>query len=167
MWLGREVSWEKDVFPAWQRAASDAERPNSDVWGYLPPVHWFEAEIQRVDIAHTFVIGTSDLLDVFGSHRLIDLNQPMTGEDEFAHRVRDRAMAVAIGDGLKLERPIVVSDTLAGPFTVLDGNHRVIASQFLGRLVGLPIYLGIGRDIRTYFWSRPAYRTATPGATTL
>jgi hypothetical protein len=158
MRVGVAVSWDRDVFPCWRRSANNALRPNSDVWRPLPSgTAWFEAEVEPGDISCMFLIGSSDLLETFGSYRLSDIVRVMNGDDRFNHRSRIRSLSQSIRDGCLLERPIVVSQSDFGPFVIIDGNHRCLAYYSLERLPGLQVYLGKAPDLLSaYPWARSA-----------
>ena len=155
------VTWDRDVFPCWQRSANAAARPNSDVWGPLPgDIRWFSATLEEQDIPVLYMIGSQDLRDTFRTYKVNEVGLDMTGIDPHSHRVRVRAIAVNIRQGLRLERPIIVADSDQGPFVVIDGNHRCLAYRTIGRLSGVGVYLGLARGLsHRYKWARLALAT--------
>ena len=51
---------------------------------------------------------------------------------------------------------ILVSPSIDGNFTILEGNKRAVALQSINRLTGNHVYLGISKQIRDYVWARYA-----------
>lgn len=158
MKLGASVSWERDVFPCWQRSANNAARPNSDVWGPFPlGICWYEANVEEADIPLLYLIGSSDLCESFGSYRIADIDRAMAGDDQHNHKVRVRALSQAIRAGRSFERPVAVGNSGTGPFVLIDGNHRALAFYAEQRLQGLELYLGILPGMtHAYKWAWPA-----------
>jgi hypothetical protein len=158
MRIAQEVTWHADVFPCWRRSAKNAARPNSDVWGRLPPgVRWFDAELEGSDTARLYLIGSSDIRETFGSYRIGEISESQENRDRFNHWARVRAIRDALLLGQPLERPILVAESGAGPFVIIDGNHRCLAHYFEQRLVGLPAYLGMVSGLNSaYCWARQA-----------
>lgn len=116
-----------------------------------------EAEVQESDLPHLFLIGSPDLQETFGAYRIADISRDMSGDDRYRHRIRVRSLARAAREGRALERPILVSDSVVGPYVFIDGNHRALALHAGGLLSGLQVYLGTARQLlRRYDWARSA-----------
>jgi hypothetical protein len=161
MKLGRVVDWERDVLAAWKRSANNAPRPNSDVWGKLPQgVCWLEGRIEYDDIDRLYVLGSSDWKEVFGSYRVVEIASKEFGiDDKHKHRSRICAIGDAYSIGKLFEPIAMVAFSGAGPFMVIDGNHRVVAMERRRLLVGQSVFLGLHREIGTSFgWFNNAVR---------
>lgn len=158
MRIGEPVSWDHDVLPSWRRSANNAPRPNSDVWRPLPPsISWSEAEVEGADPSRLYLLGSADFLDAFGSYRVGDVGRAMTGDDRHGHHRRVRSLAEAIRSGRPFEPPVLVAETAAGPFVIIDGNHRCLAYHALGNLPGVRVYLGLAPGLlAAYPWARHA-----------
>lgn len=52
---------------------------------------------------------------------------------------------------------ILVSDSMSGPFTIIEGNKRFVVLGKLNRLAGLEVYLGTSDSIKSYIWARHTY----------
>lgn len=152
--VGDSASWEHDVLPAWRRAAGNRERPNSDVWGKLPEgVAWYRATIGRHDIQNLYVIGSGDWKAVYDSYKLTDIAADTSSEaDKYNHRKKIHALQERLSAGEEFEPAILVSDSKQGPFVIIDGNHRAVASCRLGRLVNMRIFIGIHPHMRDCGW---------------
>jgi hypothetical protein len=57
-------------------------------------------------------------------------------------------------------RLVIVSDSLGGPFTIIDGNHRAVLLLAQSRLVGTRVHLGVHPQIRQFDHAGMAYRSA-------
>ena len=160
MRIGRVVYWERDVLAAWRRSVNNADRPDSDVWGKLPPnVCWVTARIEDVDVPKIHVIGSSDWKDIFGTYRLVDIaSQAFHGtDDKHTHRSRILGIENAYATGKHFEPIAMVASSGEGPFVVIQGNHRAVAIQRLGLLVGQTVFVGLHEEISASFgWFRQA-----------
>lgn len=162
MHIKDSVSWEQDVFSAWRRAAHNAVRPNSDVWGKLSKdTCWFRGNIEQSDVECLYVIGSGDWKEVFGSYRIVDIvADKLPVNDKYNHCQRFREMQDAIAEGKKFEPLIVVSYSGMGPFVIIDGNHRAVAYLRLGSLVSRSVFIGLHSNIKSDFvWFRQALLT--------
>lgn len=159
MHIAKSVNWEKDVLPAWRRAAGNAESPNSDVWGKLPEgVSWFLGYIERSDIQNLYVIGSGDWKEVFGTYRLLEVAaDSSTEDDKYKHRQKFGKLQKLISGGEQFEPIIAVTHSEKGPFVIIDGNHRAVAYLKLGLLESQEIFIGLHHRIKTEFvWYRLA-----------
>ena len=154
MLFGRVATWEHDVFPAWRRSANNALRPNSDVWGNLPQnVCWLVANIDDIDTSRLYVIGSSDWMETFGTYKVQDIaaKPSSTTDDKYKHNSRIKGIGVAYSLGKNLEPIILVCHSGEGPFVVVDGNHRAVAMQKEGLLVGKQVFVGMHARMGTEF----------------
>ncbi len=129
--------------PAWRGAAGHTGHYNCDIWGRLPEdVRWFRATMEPRDIALLYVIGSEDWLKEFGSYRLLDI----VGSTENAagyHRDRIRSIRQNPSSTWQTIPLIAAASDAAGPFVLLDGNHRAVVQQLRGLLVGQACFLGL------------------------
>jgi hypothetical protein len=161
MKLKNIVDWDNDVLAAWRRSAQHTTHHNNDVWSRLPAgVCWFQAEIEAQDIDAMYVIGSEDWKEVFGTYRLLGVacaNYEI--DDHYHHRSRIDSVQKTLIANCKTEPLIMVGSHGAGPFVVMDGNHRATAMLRLNRLVGQECYVGFQQKIATDFvWFRRAVK---------
>lgn len=164
MELGNVVDWEQHVLPAWRRSSRQTS-PNADVWGRLPPgVCWFQCRIADNDIEKLLVIGSEDWPDVFGSYRLTEISRADYADDDvYGHKSRVRGIRLAMEQGLQAEPLVLVADSGAGPFVIIDGNHRAIGLHQLDRLVGQTCFVGFHHRMHADFvWFRRPVEHAHP-----
>jgi hypothetical protein len=118
---------------------------------------WFEAEVQATDLERLYLIGSSDLREIFGSYRLSEIARTAEGNDRFNHMVRIRGLVADLRRGRTFERAILVAESGEGPFVIIDGNHRCLAYHCEQCLAGQAVYLGMATDlISRYAWARQA-----------
>lgn len=164
MELGEVVDWDRHVLPAWRRS-SRQRSPNADVWGRLPPgVCWFQGRIADKDVGKLLMIGSQDWCEVFGSYRLTEISSAGYADDDiYGHKSRVRDIRLAMTQGRQMEPLVLVADNGAGPFVIIDGNHRAICLHQLDRLVGQVCFVGFHHRMHTDFlWSRRAVERAGP-----
>lgn len=158
MELGKVVDWEEHVLAAWRRS-SQRTSPNADVWGRLPPgVCWFEARMTDGDVGNMLLIGSEDWVEVFGSYRLDEVSRAGYADDDiYGHKARVRNIRAAMEQGRQMEPLVLVADSATGPFVIIDGNHRAISLQQLGRLAGHPCFVGFHHRMhKDFLWSQRA-----------
>lgn len=164
MKFGRAIEWEQ-VFSSWRGPVPAEAAPNADVWGALPPgVAWFECEIETCDLARLFVIGSPDWQETFGTHALAGIaTSPLLNDDRYHHRERILGIASACARGRIYSPPIITAHSGHGPFVIIDGNHRAVALQRLGLLLGQRVYLGCHPQMGQIFqWFRWAFCPPRP-----
>lgn len=158
MELGDVVDWDQHVLAAWRRS-SKRTSPNADVWGRLPPgVCWFHGRIADDDVGKLLLIGSEDWYKVFGSYRLTEVSHAEYADDDvYGHKARVRNISLAMSQGRQMEPLVLVADSAAGPFVLIDGNHRAICLHQLGKLVGQACFIGFHHRMHADFlWSRRA-----------
>ena len=158
MHIGRTVDWEMDVFSAWRRSADGDHSPNSDVWSTLPPgVCWFDCRFELEDIEKSYVIGSADWKEVFGSYDLRSIAATTyDGEDDsFRHKSRIIGIRNAMAVGQIFEPIILTAFSGDGPFVIAEGNHRAVAMMQLGIIIGQPVFVGFHKQMGEKFnWFR-------------
>ncbi len=137
----REVPQQR-VFDEWEKAGTfqpvvTAELPDG--------VRWSEARPDIQDINVTSIIRSDDWRRTFGTYDPLAIaRMACLPNDENDHRGRIcRMTETLLSGGTFTERPILVGPSATGPFTAIDGNHRVLAAIRAGRFVGLDVFLGI------------------------
>lgn len=162
MQIGCAVDWEERVLSSWRRSAGGKPLPKPEVWQPMPPgVCWFQCRVEPEDQKKIYVIGSRDWKLLFGScHLQTVAANPCLGTDDYRHQSRVRSMKKALAVGDTFEPLILTAFSGAGPFVIIDGNHRAIALLQLGLLVGQPVFIGfhprMGHD---FIWFRRAVQT--------
>jgi hypothetical protein len=113
---------------------------------------WFLAEIEESDLEKIYIISSSDWIKITPSFKLLEAvaNLEKEIDDEKIENIKiKRSIFQNNIDGLD-RRLFLVSPTVKGNFTIIEGNKRAVALQSIGRLVGTRIYLGISPLIENY-----------------
>ncbi|MBF0270646.1 MAG: hypothetical protein HQL98_01035 [Magnetococcales bacterium] len=162
MQIGRAVEWHNHVLHSWHRSSGGKPQPKPEVWQPLPAgVCWFRCRMEPADCDKLYVIGSQDWKLLFGSCRLpIVAADPCLGTDDYRHKSRIQSMKKALAVGDSFEPLILTAFSGEGPFVIIDGNHRAVALQQLGLLVGQTVFVGfhprMGHD---FVWFRRAVQT--------
>lgn len=128
--LSHGVVTEQQVFEDWRLydGRPDTVPIRTDIIHARFPrdAEWHDAEIEAHDVANLFLISVGDL-GPFSSNTWsleVTAKNYSSGFHDPDHSIRFEKL---------LKRPmpfdtrlVVVSDTLSGPFTVIDGNHRAV-----------------------------------------
>ena len=142
------------------------ENWRSDIKQPLPSdINWYEAVLEQRDVGRLFIISSDDWSGISRHTFLVssvaeNLNE--TSSNEHSLRISSdikRKLCFLESGGTLDTKFILVSDKVAGPFTIIEGNRRAVVLRCLNRLAGTRIYLGISRGITDYMWSRYAYRS--------
>jgi hypothetical protein len=88
----------------------------------------------------------------------VDVAQGFTKENstDIANKIREFTEILQENLTYLDSRLIIVSPSLKGNFTLIDGNKRAVALYRIGRLVGNRAYLGISPDVVNYRWASRA-----------
>jgi hypothetical protein len=128
-----------------------------DIRDPLPTnLKWFFAEIEEKDIPKIYIISSDDWETIAPSFKLLDAVDALdrnNNNDIIENIKAKRAIYQNAIDGLD-RRLILVSPTVEGNFTIIEGNKRAVALQSIKKLVGTQIYLGVSRKIEGYWWAR-------------
>jgi hypothetical protein len=157
MKIGAVVDWDQIVMPIWRASAEHTGHYNRDVWGRLPEgMCWFRCRIEPQDIAGCHVIGAEDWRDTFGSYRLADVVESYAGVDDGErHKSHIETMRKSLDKGWDAGQLIFVASDGAGPFVLIDGNHRAVALQLQGLLAGQECFVGFHHrlaDDFVWYW---------------
>ncbi len=86
-----------------------------------------------------------------------DAAHPYASQVRHLPRIR-RMLDTLLSGGDLPGHAIVVGDGFRGPFTVIDGCHRLVARHHHGTLVGQQVYFGTSSGFVAYSLARYAYR---------
>jgi hypothetical protein len=157
-----------EVLGAWRRleGIGPPESLRTDILNSTFPhaTEWFVADIEQSDLDLMYMIPVDD----FGilSNHTWELRSAADyfSETFFAGNYDQSHPDHAKRLGRLLEwkdrdcsRLIIVSDSVAGPFTILDGNHRAVLRAHAHNLIGATVYLGLHSQIRAFSWARHSF----------
>ena len=118
---------------------------------------WYRAQIEARDILRLFMISVHDFGPISCNTWLL-----ATAAQNYAQGFKDPDHTLRIQKLLAREsfdpRLIVVADSLDGPYTIIDGNHRAIILAERNQLIGQECFLGIHPRIRQFNHAGMAYR---------
>ncbi|MBF0439480.1 MAG: polysaccharide deacetylase family protein [Magnetococcales bacterium] len=166
---GSRVDWESDVLASWRRSAGGAKFPKQKIWELLPTgVNWFICRIDAQDIDRMYLFGTYDWEQAFasGSYHLSTIaadpcQENAEEQNNFRHKFRINEIRKMYASGLRFEPIILTACSMEGPFVIIDGNHRAIAMQQLGMLVGQTVFIGLHDKMESDFgWFRETVNRA-------
>ncbi|MBF0440175.1 MAG: polysaccharide deacetylase family protein [Magnetococcales bacterium] len=166
---GSLVDWENDVLASWRRSAGGVKFPKQKIWELLPTgVNWFICRIDAQDIDRMYLFGTYDWKQAFatGSYHMRTIAADPCQEseeesDDFRHKFRINEIRKMYASGLRFEPIILTACSMEGPFVIIDGNHRAIAMQQLGMLVGQTVFIGLHDKMESDFgWFRETMNQA-------
>ena len=125
-------------------------------------IDWSTAELEEGDFGELLVIREAGWANTFGANKSlkevagqIRLTQKETGGVNIPQIVEIKD---AIGKSQFEERMILIAAREAGPYTILDGNHRAVAFQMeadeTGSTAHLPtdVILGVSKSMRSCAW---------------
>lgn len=138
--------------PTWRDSAQHTGHFNRDVWGRLPDgMCWFRGCIEQQDIVQLYVIGSEDWQEEFGSYQLPKIADACLEPGNGYHQSRIRAMRQSLDEGWESGPLVLVASDGAGPFVMIDGNHRAAALQMQGELSGRECLVGFHRRLAEDF----------------
>ena len=114
------------------------------------------AEIEEKDIERIFIISSDDWRNITQSFRLLDTVKSLNSlkdDGKVKNILAKKAIYQRDIDSLD-RRFILVSLSVNGNFTIIEGNKRALALLSMNELVGNQIYLGVSSKIRNYVWAR-------------
>jgi hypothetical protein len=145
---------EDAVFGAW-RALNKVSTLDPTIIDHNFPksVSWCTARIESHDIAHLLLIHVPDLGPLSNNSWTLSIAAELYGESIAQHKPYDPEHAKRMESLLewphRFDHPaILVSDNTAGPFVILDGNHRLMLLAHETRIIGAQVYLGVDRRMR-------------------
>jgi hypothetical protein len=119
---------------------------------------WHDCEIEALDIPKLFLISVGD----FGPFSRHTWSLEVTAKN-YASGFFDSDHIARFEKLVKRQPPfdtrlVLVSDTLDGPYTIIDGNHRAVLLLVSNRLVGTMAHLGVHPKIRQFDHAGMTYR---------
>lgn len=154
----------EEVLNHWKQIDSFKDCPHTaswrkKIWSPLPTnTRWYDAEIEEKDLERIFIISSDEWSYLSRSFKLINVVGELKKETdtEIARRILD-LIEMFRRNSHNLDRKLtIVSPSLEGNFTIIDGNKRSIALFKIGKLIGNRIYLGISTKIIDYPWAERA-----------
>jgi hypothetical protein len=131
-----------------------------DIIEKLPnDLKWFEVEIESNDIEKMYIISSDDWRILTSSFRVIDVvNSISKGkiDEKFVPNILEKKIKYEENINSIDRKLILVSPTIHGNFTIIEGNKRAVALHSINKLVGNTVYLGISNDVRSFVWARYA-----------
>lgn len=114
------------------------------------------AEIEEEDIEKIFIISSDDWRSITKTFRLLDTVKSLNSaknDDKVKNILAKKEIYQRDINGLD-RKFILVSPSVNGNFTIIEGNKRAVALLSMNKLVGNQIYLGISSKIKNYWWAR-------------
>lgn len=160
--ISHGIVTEDQVFEEWRQydGRSETAMIRTDIIhaGFPRDAEWHDAQIEAQDIPKMFLISVHDL-GPFSQNTwslLVTAQNYSNGFHDPDHSVRfERLVNRQTPFDTRL---VMVSDSLDGPFTIIDGNHRAVLMLVQNRLVGTRIHIGIHPRIRQFDHAGIAYR---------
>lgn len=157
----RECS-SKAVLNHWEQVDSSKSCPHATlwrkrIWAPLPTnIRWYEAEIEKKDLERVFIISSDEWSCFSRSFRLTDVAREISKhpDSNIARTIFDLIERFRKGSDNFDKKLTIVSPSLNGDFTVIDGNKRLIALHSVDALAGSTVYLGISTMITNYPWAK-------------
>lgn len=131
------------------------------LWRELPKdTEWFEAEIQAQDLPRLRVFPRAQwrklALGDFGiarvAERVLDDRYRECASEEFREKIDD--LRGHLQQGSVAQAVLLIGQSESGPFTILDGNHRLVATMLVSpALVGqFRFFCGLSRRMNQCCW---------------
>lgn len=152
----------EDVLSHWEHVDNSKNCPHvafwrERMWEPLPTnIRWYEAEIEKKDLERIFIISSDEWCQFSKSFKLIDVARAISkdADSTIARAILDFTERFSRESDTLDSKLTIVSPSLNGDFTVVDGNKRSIALYNIDKLVGSNIYLGISTLIVNYPWAK-------------
>jgi len=161
----------EDVYGHWNQVDSfknclHAASWRKRIWSPLPTnTRWFNSEIEVKDLERIFIISSDEWSSLDRSFKLISVAERFEKkvDSDIACRILDLVDRFK-EDAVSLDRKLtMVSASLKGNFTIIDGNKRAVALHKIGKLAGNRVYLGISANITEYRWAKQAMHSQDTG----
>jgi len=151
---------QEEVWSHWKKVERIPETDvmwRGDIRDPLPKnIKWFLAEIEEEDIEKIFIISSDDWKSITKTFRLLDTVKSLNSikdDDKVKNILAKKKIYQRDIDGLD-RKFILVSPSVNGNFTIIEGNKRAVALLSMNKLIGNQIYLGVSSKIRNYGWAR-------------
>ncbi len=146
------------------------------LWRELPQdTRWFEVAIRRKDLARTYVFPRAHWRRLAaGNFALTEVVQHIRTEpskniaDE-AFRAKMRSLRSLIDQNAELGAILLIGQNEKGPFTILDGNHRMAAAMLLSSDAAqrFRVFCGLSSRMDRCCWYETNFTTLCRYATNL
>jgi hypothetical protein len=157
-----------DVWRHWQRVEGNNPLDfRSDIRSRLPAnLTWHLCEVESQDAERLFIISSDDWAEISGgSFRVVDVNARLDTPSTNANTVRIgddiRRKIEHVRAGGQLDTQLIAitdSQSLVGPFTLIEGNRRSVTFLRRDTLVGSSIFVGYSPLVANCVWARHTYR---------
>jgi hypothetical protein len=135
---------------AMERALTDHKAPIKA--GLPKDILWRRATIEAGDEKNLFIISEGGWVEEFGQDTNIISVANLVGGKDGGHCGQIEDMKEHLDSGLPLKEVFVMIATQeTGPFTIIDGDHRLIAYYLTLGLAGLDGYVGFSPYARKPF----------------
>ena len=160
--ISHGVVTEQQVFEDWRsydgRPATSPIRTDIIHARFPRDAEWHDAEIEALDVPKMFLISVGD----FAPFSRNTWSLEVTAEN-YAAGFHDSDHSIRFEKLVKRHSPfntrlVLVTDTLDGPYTIIDGNHRAVLLLVDNRLIGTKVHLGVHPKIRQFDHAGMAYR---------
>lgn len=124
---------------------------------------WNLAEIETSDPDSIFIISSDDWKTDKLCEPDFKLETAIRNYTNLNYEIGKYA-DIKIKENLFISKPgvidtkfILVADDIKGPFTIVEGNKRLVALGKLNKITSIIVYLGISPSIKSYIWARHMY----------
>ena len=151
---------QEEIWNHWkkiEKIADDSITWREDIRNPLPnDIKWFLVEIEEKDLPKIYIISSDDWKIITKSFKLLDAVRVLNSDliDGKIKTIKEMKKIYEHDiDGLD-RKFILVSPSVGGNFTIIEGNKRSMALQSINKLIGSQMYLGVSNKIRYYKWAR-------------
>ena len=122
-------------------------------------LQWYTVVIEEDDIDNIFIISSDDwgAAGITETYKVVDVVDHLErgiSDDKIMPNILRKKREFEENINAMDRKFILISSTLDGNYTILDGNKRAVALQSINRLVGTEIYLGVSESVRRSVWTR-------------
>jgi len=136
-----------------------------DIRGILPQnTFWFSAKLEDKDLDKLFIISSDDWKDISDNTFKVlrvseNINKQSINKDTQRLSEDIKRKINFINSGGKLDNTLfLVAVSEDGPFTLIEGNRRAVAFNFLNIIMDCPVFLGISLEMNKYLWARYSFK---------
>jgi hypothetical protein len=135
------------------------------LWRELPKdTEWFEAEIRSGDLhrirvfprAHWRKLALGDFAITQVAQRIVDDRYRERTPEAFRAKIKDLLDHLQVDDAAVAGAVLLIGISESGPFTILDGNHRLLAATLAGpeAIDRLRFFCGLSPNMDQCCWYR-------------
>lgn len=160
--LIKTLRWvkEEEVWNHWKKVEGVPDELinwENEVRSKLPYIlAWFRCKVEKDDVDKIYVISSDEWRGLAQSFKLADVVKSLETPrlNSLARSILEKKKVYEQNLNALDRVFILVSPTVTGNYTIIEGNKRASALLSLKKLVGSQIYLGVSPKIRDYFWAR-------------